>query len=115
MNWPVTLGIVALLVVFVVIVWCVRGGNRGHILGAVGGGVFGVGSGFVILGASNQSGVASLAGFGLSIVLGMIVLALAVFGVVSRRHRVMALVAAVTMLAGAVAGSQLLLVATTRA
>ena len=112
LNWAITLGILALLVVLGVIAWCVRGGNGRHILGAVAGSVFGSGSGFVILGASNQSGMASLEGFGLSILLGMIILALGIFGMISQRHRVVAFVVAGTMLAGAVASSQLLVAAT---
>ena len=73
-DWAIALGGVGLLVIVGVVAWCVRGGNGRRILGAVGGSAFGLGSGFVILSASNQSGIASIAGFGLSILLGMIVL-----------------------------------------
>ena len=110
-DWAIALGGVGLLVIVGVVAWCVRGGNGRRILGAVGGSAFGLGSGFVILSASNQSGIASIAGFGLSILLGMIVLGLGILGVFSQRNRVTAFVTAGTMLAGAVAASQLLVAA----
>jgi len=112
LDWAIALGSVGLLVIVGVVAWTIRGGNGWRILGAVGGSVFGVGSGLVILSASNQSGMASIAGFGLSVLLGMIGLGLGIFGMFSQRHRVTAFVTAGTMLAGAVAASQLLVAAT---
>lgn len=114
LDWALVLGILGLLVAVGLVAWSLRAGSRTPVIGAVTGCIVGAGFGVLILTAANQPGLASLVGFVLSIVLGAMALGLAAFGLISKSHRAAALLATGTMVAAAVAASQLLVAATRR-
>ena len=107
LYYPWIFGLGGLLIAVSLFVWSLSSGDRGRVIGAVIGAVIGGGAGYVILTASNQSGIASVNGFLFSIALGAIVAGLVIYGILSTTRRAAALLTAGTMIAAAVAVSQL--------
>ena len=107
LDWALVLSLVAGAGAAALLVWSARSGNRSRLTAAVVACLAGSVSGWLILAAANQSGIASTQGFGLSLVLGAVVLGLVVFGIAAKRHRVTAFVAAALLALSAIAASQL--------
>ena len=112
MDWAVTLGILGGIAVLGLVFWAVRSGSRPNIVAAMVGTGLGLGGGLLIHQQANQPGIASINGFFVSALLAVGVAAVVILGIVSTRRRTVAFLVAGTMVAGAVASSQLLVAAT---